>query len=106
MVTGPGERGDLPRSMTLPRFAGSVLKRLSSASPGIGIQKLFNTWNKNSTSPYSGASIGFKGAPMKTLTRRVAALAIAAGPLALVACSSESPTSPSSGTAQEGADAR
>ena len=43
---------------------------------------------------------------MKTLTRRVAALAIAAGPLALVACSSESPTSPSSGTAQEGADAR
>ena len=37
---------------------------------------------------------------MKNLTRRMAVLAIAAAPLALVACSSESPASPSAGTAQ------
>ena len=37
---------------------------------------------------------------MKTLTRRMAVLATAAAPLALVACSSESPASPSAGTAQ------
>ena len=37
---------------------------------------------------------------MKNLTLRMAVLAVAAAPLALAACSSDSPTSPSAGTAQ------